>query len=670
MEAQNENLPLIERVNFLAIFSSNLDEFYRVRMPVLMVLRKLFKQTKRERHNLLPRVREVVCRQQQKFGQVLIEQIIPLLRANQVRLLYNEPIPEEIAGVINEYFYSQVLAYLKITDLDDVKKNFFPENGKLYFLLNLQADGGHERHVIINIPSEQLPRFFSITANSKQFIVFLDDVIRNNVKNLFENEVLTGCYSFKVTRDADLDLAEEYPGDLSEQIEKQLLKRDQGIATRFLHRPGVPFQTLEMVAEKFNLPNSSIVPGGMYHNLKDLFTLPVNNPILRATDWKPISEYSATSQNSLFDLIDQEDYLFHPPYHSYNTILRFFNEAASDATVRTISVSLYRVASDSRIVNALISAVNNGKKVLVILELKARFDEANNIRWAKTMKTAGIEIVYSDKALKVHAKLALISREISGEIRFFGLFGTGNFNERTATIYTDHILMTGNSLLLDEMRQLFKFLATGKKPEADPQLKFKHLLVAQFNMQKRFLRLIDDEIAHARQGFPAAITIKVNNLEERKLISKLYEASGAGVKVSLIVRGICCLIPGVKHMSENITVRRIVGRYLEHGRIFVFHNKGEEKIFIGSADWMDRNINRRIEVCVPVYQQNLKIELLKLIDLQMNDDVQAVLLGQSLENIKIPEHLPPISSQKEIYQYLKAKANHQPELIDLRDYCA
>ncbi|WP_295718708.1 polyphosphate kinase 1 [Mucilaginibacter sp.] len=652
LEANKEDLPVMERINFLSIFSSNLDEFYRVRMPVLLALHNLAKHGNSEKEDVLLEAQILIGHQQQKFGQVFTSRLIPLLKDNKINLLFNEPIPVAINDKVSDYFYSQVMSFLQPIDLADTKKNFFPENNRLYFFINLRTRDDKERNVILNIPSNQLPRFYSVSADDRQYIIFLDDIIRHNLDKLFANETLQGCFSFKITRDAELDLKDEYQGDLTEQIEKQLLKRDLGIATRFLHQPGIPLRILHFITEKFSLQSSSVVEGGMYHNLKDLMGLPVNNPSLRYSRWAPVTNSTIGSWSSLFDYIEKQDCIFHAPYQSYNTILRFFNEAATDVTVEEIFVTLYRVASDSRIVNALISAANNGKKVRVMVELKARFDEANNIKWAKKMKAAGVNIIYSDKALKVHAKVALVKRQVNGRDKYSGLLATGNFNESTAAFYTDHILMTANPLLLREMELLFIFLSKGKKSAEGYPINFKHLLVAQFNLQSGFMELIDKEIANAKQNLPAAITIKLNNLEERKLIAKLYEASQAGVKISMIVRSVCCLIPGIPGMSENITIRRIVDRYLEHGRIFIFHNNGDKKVFLGSADWMNRNIYRRIEVCFPVYDEKIKAEILQIIDLQLKDNVQAVILNAQLQNINIDAKPPLVQSQREIYKFL------------------
>ncbi|MDN5288829.1 MAG: polyphosphate kinase 1 [Mucilaginibacter sp.] len=655
MEAEKEDIPVMERVNFLSIFSSNLDEFYRVRMPVILALHKLSKHAQHDKEDVLEDAQLLIEHQQQKFGQVFTGRLIPLLKENKVNLLFNEPIPDAIQDKVSDYFFSQVMAFLQPIDLSETGKKFFPENNRLYFLVNLGPEQAKERTILLNIPSNQLPRFYNVTTDEQQYIVFLDDIIRHNLHKLFKNEEVRGCYSFKITRDAELDLKDEYHGDLSEQIEKQLLKRDMGMATRFLHQPNIPLRTLHMITEKLGLQGSSVVEGGMYHNLKDLMSLPVNIPGMRYCRWPPITNNGLTEAESLFDHIDKHDHVFHAPYQSYNSILRFFNEAAIDTDVQEISVTLYRVASDSRIVNALISAACNGKKVKVMVELKARFDEANNIKWAKQMKAAGVEIIYSDKALKVHAKIALVKRLVNDRVKYTGLLATGNLNESTAAFYTDHILMTANPQMLREMELLFIFLAKKAKTSDGYPIDFKHLLVAQFNLQHRFLELIDREIANVKQGLSAAITIKLNNLEERVLISKLYEASQAGVKISLIVRSICCIIPGVKGMSENITVRRIVDRYLEHGRVFIFNNNNNPEVFMGSADWMNRNIYRRIEVCFPVYDQNIKTEIMNIIDIQLKDNVQAVNLNQRLQNVIIEKHEPLVQSQRDIYKFLQGK---------------
>jgi len=648
-EAAHENVPLMERVNFLAIFSSNLDEFYRVRMPVLLAMDKLGKLNDTVSENPLLAAQQHIMRMQNEFGRIFTGRVIPSLKENNIHLLFNEAIPPAIAEKVNDYFLSQVMAFLNPVELA-AKGKFFPQNNELYFLIDL-LENGEERTVVLNIPSNELPRFFKADADGVSYIIFLDDIIRHNLSRLFGKASIRGCYSFKITRDAELDLKDEYNGDMAEQIETQLSKRDLGIATRFLHQPDVPLSTLNLVCDSWGIPSTSTVQGGLYHNLKDLFALPVKHPNLKYVQW-PVVHNPIDTNVTVFDQIDKQDILINTPYQSYSTILRFFNEAALDGDVEEIYVTLYRVARDSRIAHALINAALAGKKITVMVELKARFDEANNIRWAKQMKAAGVNIIYSITALKVHAKVALVKRRSAHRVKYYGLLATGNFNENTAAFYTDHILLTANGALLREIELLFIFLARREKPSSPDAIKFDHLLVAGFNLQRRFLDMIDREIANANRGLPASIQIKLNNLEERKLISKLYDASNAGVKISLIVRSICCLIPGIKGMSENITVKRIVDRYLEHGRAFIFHNNGEPEVYMGSADWMNRNIYRRIEVCFPVYDEQIKAEITAIINLQLQDNVQAVMLNEKLENVNIKKSIPAVQSQRAVYDLL------------------
>lgn len=662
MEAGKDTVPLGERIKFLSIYSSNLDEFYRVRMPALMALQKINK-TKTGKDTsytgALEEAKAIIHRQQEQFGKT-IAGITPLLEQHGIKLLYNQPIPQEIMPGLTEYFFTQVLAFLQPVNLAGIPPDFFPGNNKLYMIVQLQYPGRDSGYVIINIPSDALPRFRASTVNDTTYIVFIEDIIKQHLPYIFRQSTVAGAWNFKITRDAELNLEDDFAEDMAEKIEKQIMKRDYGFATRFLYQPGIPPTGLELIIEKFGLAKAGIVAGGVYHNLKDLASLPINKGgspsfIAEYEPWPAILHPATAKTRSLFEAIAAGDIIIHPPYQSYNTVLRYFNEAAIDPAVSEIYVTLYRVADDSKIVNALISAARNGKQVTVLVELKARFDEANNIRWARKMKEAGVKIIYSDPALKVHAKIALVKRKDKIGTYYAGLLATGNLNESTARFYTDHILLTADYAMLSEMEQLFIYLSQRKKTGA-PNIKFNHLLVAQFNLQRVFMDKIDREIAWARQGRPANIIIKLNNLEEKKLISKLYEASQAGVQIQLLVRSICCLMPGVVGMSENITVRRIVDRYLEHGRVFIFHNGGDEEIYLGSADWMDRNIYRRIEVCFPIYDKTVQQEIKDLIDLQLRDTVQAVQLDSRLQNHPIENTEQNIRSQEAIYQYIKNKA--------------
>ncbi len=652
-EAQRETVPLMERFRFLSIFSSNLDEFYRVRMPALLALSRLSEKGKNTSGaRTLSKVNSIILGQQVKFGKILTRELLPLLESHGTRLLFNQPLSEGMKKITEEYFFQEVAAFIHWTELTE-KTNHFPENNKLYLVATVRDRQDQVRYFLLNVPSDQLPRFFSVTFDGIPTIVFLDDVIRANMHNIFRDYTCLSCKSFKVTRDAELDLKDEFEGNLARKIEREISRRDLGLATRFLYDSSMGKHTLGLLSERLGLKMATFVKGGTYHNLKDLASLPARDEVFFYGKW-PAKKYPVNAGTpQLLDRLLEGDILLHLPFHSYDTVLRFFNEAAIDADVTRIYVTLYRIASDSRIASALINASRNGKKVTVFVELKARFDEANNIKWAKRMQQAGVNIIFSIPEMKVHAKVALVKRKKNHQTTYFGLLSTGNFNETTARFYTDHILMTSNHGMLKEAENLFKFLKERKKPSAANSPMFRNLLVAPFNLKERFGDLIDREIGLVRSGLQGSITIKMNNLEEESLISKLYKASQAGVSVSLIVRGICCLVPGVAGMSENIRVIRIVDRYLEHGRIFMFGNNGDPEIFMGSADWMNRNIYRRIEVCFPIYDARMKSELSRILNDQLRDTLQAVTIDRHSANIPVePATGEGLQSQKTIYEYL------------------
>lgn len=651
MEAESARVPLLERIKFLSIYSSNLDEFYRVRMPVLMAIDNF--DDRSGLYNTYYKAQFLINQQQERFGHVLANQILPALKAESIHWLYNEEIPAAIENDVANIFFNEVLAYIRLFSVEKDDDGFFAENNKLYQAVLLTDGAGIERLELITVPSDVLPRLFAVNCPEQKYVVFLDDIIKNNLAYLFPGETITGVYNIKITRNAELNLSDETDEDITAELEKELKKRDLGFATRFLCQPGIALRHLYRIIYTLNLSNASVVQGGYYHNLKDLNSFPLQDSHLSYPKWPSHRALQLKKEETLFSLIMEKDRMIHVPYQNYDPILRFFNEAANDIFVDEIYVTLYRVADNSRIVNALMTAAKNGKKVSVMVELKARFDEANNIKWASRMKAAGVKLIYSNADMKVHAKVALVKRTIRDQSHYIGLLATGNLNESTARFYTDHILLTANQEMLQELQLLFGFLSKKKKkPLPEDAISFKHLLVAQFNLQHQFLALIDREIANAGKGLPSGITIKMNNLEEKVLISKLYEASNAGVKIDMIVRSVCCLIPGVKGQSENIRIRRIVDRYLEHGRVFVFHNSGQPEIFMGSADWMNRNIYGRIEVCFPVYDPSLKARLIELIDLQLNDTVQAVELNEELQNNYLSAEAGT-GSQEQIYERLK-----------------
>ncbi|GEP95781.1 polyphosphate kinase 1 [Chitinophaga cymbidii] len=639
--AADPKVPLYERVRFLSIFSSNLDEFSRVRLPALLALHQLKAEAEPA---VLPAVQREISRQLGVFGEIFTQQLLPALRNEDIHLYHNEPLQPAHHAAVRDYFYTTAMGFLQPVFIRlEQPVEMFLENNALYLVVSFEND----EHAIVNVPSHALPRFLALPD---QHIIFLDDVIRHFLPQLFPSRKVTGCYSIKVTRDAEIDV-DEFSGHLLQKVENMLVRRELGLPTRFLYDASMPDTLRDRLAAYFRIAPQEMVAGGRYHHLRDLADLPmpVRNPAFTYPKQVPARIQALEAADCLLDTVMKQDVLLHVPYQHYDYILRYFNEAAIDPDVREIYVTLYRVASGSQIVNALISAAKNGKQVTVMVELKARFDEANNVRWAKRMKEAGVKILYSIPGLKVHAKVALVKRRRGYRYEHIGLMATGNFNESTARFYTDHVLLTAHAGMTQELELLFIYMQTGLPPARYQFMQFTHLLVAQFNLVDRFTALIRREAEHARAGQPARIVIKLNNLQEKQMIAELYAAADAGVEITLIVRSICCLVP-----RKGIRVRRIVDRFLEHARVFIFHNKGEEEIFMGSADWMNRNLHRRIEVCFPIYHPQYRREVKDIIALQLADNTNAVILDSQIVNIPV-EKQPgeeDVNAQQAIQAYV------------------
>jgi polyphosphate kinase len=662
-EAADPNVPLFERIKFLSIFSSNLDEFFRVRYPSVIALSKLDKKVKLQMNfgnldDITEKVQEEINRQLDTFGSILTEQIIPGLRDNNIFFYYKTAIRPEHIPEIREIFLSQVLSFIQPIFLDgDNNKSFMPENNQLYFVVTLEENNkGILKQAIINIPSAKLKRFFVLTPlEDCEYVVFIDDIIRENLVYLFPGLDIIGVFSIKFNRDAELHLAEDYTGDLLDKIEKQLKKRDYNSPSRFLYEGGMPVNLQLFLAAAFEVKSDDMFAGGRYHHLSDLSKFPKFGKQLEYENWKPLSSANVMNSGDIFNILNSQDILLHIPYQSYNPVLSFFNQAAVDIEVTEIYITLYRVAAESHIVNALISAAKNGKRVTAFIELKARFDEANNIKWSRVMKDAGVKIIYSLPHIKVHSKVALVKKRKGSEISSYAILSTGNFNEITAQFYTDHVLMTTDPAITKELLKLFKFLQKKDKALKDNKLKFDHLLVAQFNLNDRLESLIDAEVQKAQAGQEGLIRIKVNNLEEPYFISLLYKASQAGVKIELIVRSICCLIPGMHGRSENITVKRLVDRYLEHSRLLIFGIGENAQVIMGSADLMTRNLYQRIEVCVEIKNTTLRKELIDYFELQWLDTDKSVMLLPDLQQKKAENIGERHNAQRDIYNYLQNK---------------
>ncbi len=655
MEAANPEVPLYERIKFLAIYSSNLDEFFRVRVAALRSIVNINKKKINKRFNHKPSktldaVLAEVNKQQQEFGRIKRNEIVPALKSNNIILYRDEEILPDHQKFINHYFKSKVLSYLQPQILNaDSEKRPFLENKLIYFALDLIDVNGDRQYALLNIPSDFLPRYIELPKIGKlYYYITLDDIVKENLNFLFASYQIKGCYSVKLNRDAELNIDDEYSGDLVKKIKKQITKRNIGVPSRFLYDHTMPDKILIFLKDLFELEPDEIVPGGRYHNMNDLFQL--GNPLspkLENDYLEPLPKRILENQTSIFDAIDQGDVLLHFPYQTYDYVLRFFNEAALDPFVKEIKATFYRIAPESFICNALISAANNGKQVTVFVEIKARFDEQNNLKWAERMEEAGIRIIYSIPGLKVHAKVALVIRsKEEGEISQYGYFGTGNFNEKTATIYADQALFTKHLEMTTELNSLFDYLCDHNQVPT-----FNRLMVSQFNIIEKFVELIDREIYHVKQGKEGHIIIKLNNLQDNAMIDKLYEASNAGVKIELIVRAICCIKPGVEGQSENITVHRIVDGFLEHSRAFWFYNNGVEELYQGSADWMKRNLYRRIEVVFPVLDEKLRDEVKQMLNFQLHDNIKGVLLDKDLVNQHF-ETQNPVRSQVAFYKWL------------------
>jgi polyphosphate kinase len=652
-ESLDPQLPLVEKIKFIAIHASNLDEFYRVRVSHLEILSKLGHFNEEENtsyHDVLAAVRKEASHQSNHLRSILATTIIPGLAESNIILYQNqEEVREEHLEFIHEYFNTQVASYLQPIWLTNETTPFL-EDRQLYFVWEVSNKKGPDRLILLNIPTQHLPRFISLPEiDNKNYVIYLDDVIRIGGERFLENYKIKGCFSIKLNRDADLNLDED-SGAIAGQMKISLAQRAFGAPSRFQYDAAMPKKLVSLCVGLFKIEADELTPTGRYQQMSDFFSFPIPaNSLPALPKWKSLKHRELASYKHYFKALNEKDFLLHFPYQSYDHVLIFFNQAVLDPYVTEIMATFYRVASDSHIVNALISASKNGKKVRAFVEVKARFDEANNLLWAEKMEKAGIEISYSLPNIKVHAKTALITRVKDGVTKTYGFYGTGNFNERTAGMYSDIGLLTANAAMNEELKDVFLYLYTGKHPAP-----FNHLLVSQFNIIDRFKELIKDEITIAQNGGEGKIIIKLNNLEDKEMIDALYEASNAGVKIEMIVRSICRLRPGVPGLSENISLIRVIGRYLEHSRVFIFNNDNAPKVFLGSSDWMERNLRSRVEVVFPVYDEACKKEIFSFINLQLAPYRKSSLIDQHLKSIPVaPESECGDDTQEAFYQLMK-----------------
>ncbi|PSR56165.1 polyphosphate kinase 1 [Adhaeribacter arboris] len=650
-EAKDASVPLLERIQFLAIFSSNLDEYFKVRVATLKRLIQLKKRTRQklaqDPSEELDQVLVEVARQQEKLGETFRNQILPALRAEKIYLLDEKTLRPEQEPFVRDYFALKVQELLKPVLLTPEVNFFFLKDQTLYLLIELTQAGQPAATAILEVPTQKHgSRFVALpTQQAEHFVMFLDDVIRFNLLQLFPEYDSATAYAIKISRDAELDMEEEVSENLLAKIKRSLKKREMGYPSRLLYDSATPPLLIDAICRLIHITSEELVRGSRYHNFRDFFGFPdFNLTHLKYLPQPALPHPELHNQKKLLPAIYQQDFLLHYPYQSFEYVLQFLNEAAADPAVTAVSATLYRVADKSKVAKALVKAAKKGKRVTVIVEVKARFDEESNINWARKLEKAGATVIPGLPGYKVHGKLCLVTRQEKNGPVDYAYLSTGNFNEKTSRIYADHGLFTSDVRLTKEVQSVFQFFL-----DRDSNKQFRHLLVAPFNMRNKFVKLINKEIKNAQKGLAAYLILKMNSLQDEAMILKLYEASAAGVRIDLIVRGICCLNPGVKNLSENIHVRSIVDRYLEHARVFIFGNNGNEKMYIASADWMTRNLSRRVEVGFPLFDEALRREVRHLIELQLRDNTKA----RTIQNKYLRNDGKETRAQFATYSYLQ-----------------
>lgn len=653
-EAADAENPLYERLKFLAIFSSNLDEFFKVKVSRLRQIKNVSKRLRKKLivkpNKKLKAINKEVLRQQELFGSIFKEKLIPGLREKGIHLIAKEdftPFQQDIAFSL---FQEQLQMAVEIIWVHKGQRPFL-KDGQLY----LAIASSTALIAFITIPVFVTGRFVQFPKAGNTYpLTFIEEVIKDNLQELFPDKTALKAFEVKLSRDAELYLDDEYSGELASQIYENLSQRKKGQATRLLFDKSMPGFLRKNIKEALELGKVDMIPGGKYHNFNDFFDFPdpVKDAALHYRPFTPLPHPVLKAGCNYFEIIEQSDQVVHFPYQSFDVLQDFISAAAQDNEVTAIKISLYRVARKSRLTEALLSAAEKGKEVVVFIEAQARFDEANNYEWGKRFEAQGIKVFYSMKGLKVHSKILQVYRMQDKRIQKYAFIGTGNFNAKTAKVYCDHGLFTANQAINSDLSLVFNVLE-GKRSHIVPN----HLLVSPFTTRFGFENLIDQEIRNARAGKKAGITAKMNALTDKKMIVKLYEASQAGVKIRLLVRGMCSLVPGVPGLSENIFITSIVDRFLEHGRIYKFENKGTPLLFIGSADWMPRNLDSRIEVLVPIRNKNVFQELSDLLEIQLQDTVKARIFDQEETNAYVEQSdnsAPVLSSQMEQIKYLSA----------------
>ncbi|MDV7105336.1 polyphosphate kinase 1 [Vibrio sp. TH_r3] len=660
-EAADKTVPLIERIRFLGIYSNNFDEFYKVRFA--NVKRRILIAQERgdqdDGKNLLAKMQSKAAQLEKNFDELYTELLLEMAR-RRIFLVNETQLSETQEKWIKKYFRKEVLPHISpLIVTEDIDVLSFLKDEYAYLTIEMRKKKKKEKsqYALIEIPTDQLPRFVMVPEQKgkrRKTIILLDNIIRYCLDDIFngffEYESLH-CYSMKMTRDAEYDLGFEVEHSLLEQMSEGVAQRLTAMPVRFVYEREMPKEMLHFLCETLKISNyDNLIASGRYHNFKDFIGFPnVGRDYLENKPLPPLTCADFSGYNNSFEAIKANDILLHYPYHTFDHVAELVRQASFDPKVRGIKINIYRVAKNSKLMNSLIDAVHGGKDVTVVVELQARFDEEANIEWSKVLTDAGVHVQFGTPGLKIHSKLLLISRREEGEIVRYAHVGTGNFHEKTARIYTDFALLTADQDIVEEVRNVFGYIENPYRP-----VKFNHLIVSPRNSRSRLYKLIDNEISHARSGEKAAITLKINNLVDKGLINKLYGASAAGVKIKMIIRGMCSLVPGVEGISDNIEIISIVDRFLEHPRVIICENGGNPTVHISSADWMTRNIDYRIEVTVPIRSERLKQRIIDIINIQFTDTMKArVIDGEMSNNYVRRGNRKKIRSQLAIYDYIK-----------------
>ena len=657
-EALDINNPLIERLRFLGIFSSNMDEFFRVRYASIKrlsqidngVQKRLGGKTPTE---VLSEISNKVIALQAK-AQEVNDQLLKELEKNDIAFVDEHSLTAGQEDFVRKTFIDKISPAVFTLIIDDEEGVPELKDKSIYLAIRLIVEDEDEPllKALIEVPSELLGRFWELPKYGKQYVMYLEDVIRYNLEYIFfiYNFDRIEAHTVKITRDAELDLDDDVSKGFLEKMSKSLKNRRVGDPVRFVYDKEINNEMLQFLINRMDLDSyDSLIPGGRYHNKKDYISFPnLGGKNLEFDALPPLNHPDLDLDRSILNVIREKDVLLFLPYHNFSYIIRTLREAALDPKVTSIHATLYRLGSQSRIISALINAAKNGKQVTVVIELRARFDEEANIKWTEELQAEGVQVIFGVPGLKVHSKMILITRQTSNGPEYFASIGTGNFNEQTARIYTDYHLLTADSRITRDVINAFDFLQNNYKRH-----RFKHLIVSPYYTRKSFIDLIDGEIQNAKAGKSCGIFLKINSLSDVKLIEKLYEASNAGVPVRLIIRGICSLIPGMKSFSKNIEAISILDRFLEHTRVFIFENEGNPKTFIGSADWMTRNLDFRVEVTTPIYDPRIARQLRDHMDIIWKDNVKSRLFDKQMNNEYRKLKGPKIRSQYALYDYVK-----------------